>query len=131
MSAYLPDDERRCMFRGKAGRCQRAKVHGYGDRCSKPEHREEKTMPTKADKGSTPNPLPSAPPAGAEERMLRYFTFEHLPMHLQDVSAPFFFLATDICNALPSSPERTVCLRKLLEAKDCAVRAKIDTVREG
>jgi hypothetical protein len=32
---------------------------------------------------------------------------------------------------IPPSPERTVCLRKLLEAKDCAVRAKIDTLREG
>ena len=34
-------------------------------------------------------------------------------------------LAAHIVNTLPSNPERTVALRKLLEAKDCAVRALI------
>jgi len=41
------------------------------------------------------------------------------------VSKPFCELAQAICATVPSNPERTVCLRKLLEAKDCAVRALI------
>lgn len=57
------------------------------------------------------------------DRMLQFFVFEHLPAHLQDVSKPFAGLAQRIVDGLPSNPERTVALRKLLEAKDCAVRA--------
>jgi hypothetical protein len=34
-------------------------------------------------------------------------------------------LASDIVAHLPRNPERTVALRKLLEAKDCAVRAAL------
>jgi hypothetical protein len=30
-----------------------------------------------------------------------------------------------LVETLPSNPERTMVLRKLLEAKDCAVRAKL------
>ncbi len=57
------------------------------------------------------------------DRMLQFFAYEHLPAHLQDVSRPFGLLAATIVGSLPSNPERTVALRKLLEAKDCAVRA--------
>lgn len=59
----------------------------------------------------------------SQDRMLQFFTYAHLPAHLQDVSRPFCDLAATIVNKLPSNPERTVALRKLLEAKDCAVRA--------
>jgi hypothetical protein len=45
------------------------------------------------------------------------------PKHLQAVSKPFGDLATQIETTLPSNQEKTVALRKLLEAKDCAVRA--------
>lgn len=58
-----------------------------------------------------------------QDRMLQFFAFGHLPTHLQDISRPFCELALNICENLPSNPERTVALRKLLEAKDCAVRA--------
>jgi hypothetical protein len=57
------------------------------------------------------------------DRMEQFFRFAHLPSHLQAVSKPFGELATHIIATLPSNPERTVALRKLLEAKDCAVRA--------
>jgi hypothetical protein len=57
------------------------------------------------------------------ERMLKYFAYGHLPSNLQTFSRPFGDLAQQLCDMLPASPERTVCLRKLLEAKDCAVRA--------
>lgn len=59
------------------------------------------------------------------DQMLQFFEFTHLPPKLQEVSAPFCSLAQQVCNTLPSNPERTVALRKLLEAKDCAVRALI------
>ncbi len=58
-----------------------------------------------------------------QDRMLQFFTYEHLPPHLQVVSKPFGELAKLLVETLPSNPERTAGLRKLLEAKDCAVRA--------
>ena len=57
--------------------------------------------------------------------LLQFFEWEHLPPHLADVSKPFGELAKAIVVTLPSNPERTVALRKLLEAKDCAVRARL------
>lgn len=56
--------------------------------------------------------------------ILQFFKFTHLPPHLQDVSRPFCELAHDVA-AKYEGPEATVCLRKLLEAKDCAVRAEL------
>lgn len=58
-----------------------------------------------------------------KDRLLQFFSYEHLPEHLQAVSKPFGDLARSLVTTLPSNPERTVALRKLLEAKDCAVRA--------
>jgi len=55
--------------------------------------------------------------------LLQFFVYSHLPPHLQEVSKPFGDLANWIADTLPSNPERTTALRKLLEAKDCAVRA--------
>ncbi len=55
--------------------------------------------------------------------LLQFFTYAHLPERLQAVSKPFGMLAEQIMADLPANPERTVALRKLLEAKDCAVRA--------
>lgn len=60
-----------------------------------------------------------------EDRMLQFFKYEHLPPHLAKVSQPFCELAVWITENLPSNAERTAGLRKLLEAKDCAVRAAI------
>lgn len=60
-----------------------------------------------------------------KERMLRWFEYNHLPEKLQLVSAPFEKLANTINDEIEPGPERTVALRKLLEAKDAAVRAKL------
>lgn len=57
------------------------------------------------------------------EHILQFFAFAHLPVHLQAVSKPFGDMAQQIVDTLPRNPERTVALRKLLEAKDAAVRA--------
>jgi hypothetical protein len=59
------------------------------------------------------------------EHIIQFFAYEHLPEKLQAVSKPFGQLAGDIVELLPRNPERTVALRKLLEAKDAAVRALI------
>ncbi len=68
------------------------------------------------------------------DRILRFFAYEHLPPKLQEVSKPCGELAQTFVDTLPSNPERTVALRKLLEAKDAAVRAliaKADAVLPG
>lgn len=62
---------------------------------------------------------------GSPDRMLRWFEFAHLPPSLQLISQPFGELAGMICARLDEGPERTVALRKLLEAKDAAVRAAL------
>ncbi len=64
-----------------------------------------------------------APP----EPILQFFAYEHLPSRLRDVSRPFCELAQSLVLQLPRNPERTVALRKLLEAKDAAVRALLFT----
>ncbi len=58
----------------------------------------------------------------------QFFAYSHLPEHLQKVSKPFGDLAVEIVAELPRNPERTVALRKLLEAKDAAVRCKLAKV---
>lgn len=60
------------------------------------------------------------------ERMLKWFEFAHLPEHLKVVSAKFYETAHSLCGMVPAGPERTVALRKLLEAKDAAVRSAIE-----
>ena len=60
------------------------------------------------------------------DRMLQWFHYEHLPEHLQVVSKPFCELAHKLVDTLPGGPERTVALRKLLEAKDAAVRSSME-----
>jgi len=57
------------------------------------------------------------------EPMLQFFSFAHLPKPLADTSEPFCALAARLVGTLPRNPERSAALRKLLEAKDCAVRA--------
>lgn len=59
------------------------------------------------------------------EHIIQFFAYEHLPAHLQEVSKPFGDIALTLVETLPRNPERTVALRKLLEAKDAAVRAKL------
>lgn len=71
------------------------------------------------------------------EHILQFFAYDHLPAHMKAVSKPFCDLArvivadgempegTAMQFPLPRNPERTVALRKLLEAKDAAVRALV------
>ena len=72
-----------------------------------------------------------------DEHILQFFKYDHLPPHLATISKPFCDLAHAVVYGdnhestgtvtsgppVPRNPERTVALRKLLEAKDAAVRA--------
>lgn len=73
-----------------------------------------------------PDPI-VVPPAPLEEPMLRWFEYAHLPPKLQVMSRPFGELAALVVEKTARSPERTVALRKLLEGKDAAVRALLET----
>lgn len=57
--------------------------------------------------------------------ILKFFRFAHLPEKLQNVSEPFHALAHLLVATLPIGAELSAGLRKLLEAKDCAVRAAL------
>lgn len=57
---------------------------------------------------------------------IKYFKYEHLPERLQEISKPLAELAEYIESVLPDSAEKSAGMRKLLEAKDCFVRAKLD-----
>lgn len=67
--------------------------------------------------GMTPEKVSNYP-------ILRYFTFEHLPEELQEISRPFAILAAQMAET-PRNAETSAGLRKLLEAKDCFVRAAL------
>jgi hypothetical protein len=69
--------------------------------------------------------MATPPDGGPGEGIMQFFTYDHLRAELQAVSRPFAELAALIIATLPRNPERSVALRKLLEAKDAAVRASI------
>lgn len=78
--------------------------------------------------------MTSQPEAGEGEHtfydpMLRWFEYSHLPADLGKVVVPFRVLALQIVNTLCVGAERRVCLRKLLESKDAAVRQALDDKR--
>lgn len=82
-----------------------------------------------APRESPPDPLPAPPRAKTHEvvRLLRFFDYGHLPTWLQKVSRPFGDLARWTAEELPGGAETVEALRKLLESKDCAVRAVLET----
>lgn len=60
-----------------------------------------------------------------EYPILQFFTYSHLPLKLREVSEKFATLAWEIVGLTERNPETTAALRKLLEAKDAAVRAML------
>lgn len=65
-----------------------------------------------------------------EHPLFRYFSYEHLPENLRAVSKPFNELAVIMDLTLPTGTEKTTFFRKLLEAKDAAVRSALDLKEE-
>lgn len=60
-----------------------------------------------------------------QDRMIKWFEWDYLPDDLKQISESFSRLAQIVVQDIEPGPERTVVLRKLLEAKDAAVRAKL------
>lgn len=58
---------------------------------------------------------------------IQFFDYEHLPAELQAVSRPCGELARLMEEKLPDGAEKSAGMRKLLEAKDCFVRAALHT----
>lgn len=63
--------------------------------------------------------------AEMSEPILQFFAYGHLSPPQAAVARPFADLAHHLVRAAPRNPERTAALRKLLEAKDAAVRATL------
>jgi hypothetical protein len=61
----------------------------------------------------------------ATQQIARFFEFGHLAEPQRSVSGSCYLLAERMIGALPDGPELTTGLRKLLEAKDCFVRASL------
>ena len=59
------------------------------------------------------------------DQIMKFFQFAHLPEALKAVSKPFCELAEFVHENVPRNAERSVALRKILEAKDAAVRAAL------
>lgn len=57
--------------------------------------------------------------------IMKFFEFAHLPEHLQPVSAKIYEAAMSLDALLPANAEKSAGMRKLLEAKDCFVRAAL------
>ena len=57
----------------------------------------------------------------------RYFDSAHLPDDLRPIAEACEDLAAEMLLVLRDGPELSAGLRKLLEAKDCFVRAQVDT----
>jgi hypothetical protein len=57
---------------------------------------------------------------------IKWFSYEHLPEKLQAVSKPIAELAKLMEETLPDGAEKSAGMRKLLEAKDCFVRAELE-----
>lgn len=65
------------------------------------------------------------------EHILQFFQFDHLPPFLRAYAQGFAELAIELVGTLPDNPQREGALWKLLEAKDCAVRARIYKSQEA
>ena len=57
--------------------------------------------------------------------IMKFFAYEHLPEHLKETSKLCHDLAKQVDSTLPHGAEKSAGLRKLLEAKDCFVRANL------
>lgn len=57
---------------------------------------------------------------------IKHFTYEHLPANLQEISKPICEVAREMNTILNDGPEKSAGMRKLMEAKDCMVRQKLE-----
>lgn len=57
-----------------------------------------------------------------KEELDKYFSYDHLPPHLQNVSRPLCEVARQIDDLVPAGPQKDIAMQKILEAKDAVVR---------
>lgn len=57
--------------------------------------------------------------------VFQFFSYEHLSGNLREVSQAVAELAEKMETELPDGAEKSAGMRKLLEAKDCFVRASL------
>ena len=63
---------------------------------------------------------------GVEEPLIQFFDYDDAPWAIKGLlGEAFLSMATTIIRQCPRNPERTVALRKLLEARECAMRAAV------
>ena len=82
--------------------------------------RDDNVLSAAAQRERTPRDIAPGP-----SPIMKFFEYEHLPSHLQAASKQFYSLAWAIENYVQPSAEKSAGLRKLLEAKDCIVRAML------
>lgn len=66
-----------------------------------------------------------------QSTILQFFAYEDVNTHLRELTDEFYYMAQYLDRILPTSAEKSVTLRKLLESKDCAVRASLGGVNNG
>lgn len=67
----------------------------------------------------------------ATQHVAQFFEYDHLTGKPRSISAECHELAEWLIDVLPDDPELTAGLRKLLEAKDCFIRAAVTVKRES
>jgi hypothetical protein len=55
--------------------------------------------------------------------MMQHLRYDIHPPELRPYVEPFYIFASQMMRLLPPGTEKTACIRKLLEAKDSAIRA--------
>jgi len=61
------------------------------------------------------------------ERTRLFIGYDHVPEKMVDITAPISELAHKMEKLLPDNPQRALGMQKLLEAKDCFMRARLTT----
>ena len=69
--------------------------------------------------------LVAGTPESSASSIMKFFAYKHLPENLQEISAPLCLVAEKYDRELKPGAEKSAGLRKLLEAKDCFVRAAL------
>lgn len=62
---------------------------------------------------------------------IKWFTTDHLSLRLLKIANPIKDLAEKMEAILPDGPEKSAGMRKLLEAKDCFIRAQVEAIQNG
>lgn len=60
-----------------------------------------------------------------QARICKYFNYKHLPENLQTISKLFHDLFHALDEEVPPNGQKSEGMQRLLEAKDCCVRASL------